>query len=405
MDALDVLINKDKIVPFFQPIISAEKQTVVGYEVLGRIETDKGYESLGWFFRDQSIPDEYRIEIDDYLQSEALKKYVDYNTSLYLFLNYDINLLVKDNGETLLSRIEEFRELGVSLKRIVIELREQDFTGNFSLLKHLLVYLQSLGIQIAMDDVGNNVSNLDTIATLKPNIIKVDLDFLEKDALPELYRDVLSSLSLLSRKIGATLLFEGIAQFNQLNYAWRNGGRYYQGFYLGQPKLTFVEPDFCKVTIKKQFQHFINFERKKIEAQLSLADNLDRSLRDTLRKVKSTNMYDEVIMQVAEHLNDMVFRVYICDEEGFQQSSNAIKNENGDWELHPEDRHKNWSWRPYFLETIVRMSYERKGILSDLYTDIEKDEVIRTYSYPIDEQLYLFIDIPYDYLFDKDGLL
>ncbi|GAF13889.1 hypothetical protein JCM19045_3175 [Bacillus sp. JCM 19045] len=51
------------------------------------------------------------------------------------------------------------------------------------------------------------------------------------------------------------------------------------------------------------------------------------------------------------------------------------------------------------------MNVEKKGILSDLYTDIERDEQIRTYSYPISSNQYVFIDIPYDYLFEQDDLL
>lgn len=46
-----------------------------------------------------------------------------------------------------------------------------------------------------------------------------------------------------------------------------------------------------------------------------------------------------------------------------------------------------------------------KGLLSDLYTDIERDERIRTYSFPISETLYVFLDIPYAYLYEQEGLL
>ncbi|MDO6749827.1 EAL-associated domain-containing protein, partial [Gilvimarinus sp. 1_MG-2023] len=83
--------------------------------------------------------------------------------------------------------------------------------------------------------------------------------------------------------------------------------------------------------------------------------------------------------------------IYICNEEGIQLSSNAEKNAIGEWELHYEGRNKNWSWRPYFFENVMRMNVEKKGLLSDLYTDIERDERIRTYSFPISETLYVFL--------------
>jgi hypothetical protein len=66
---------------------------------------------------------------------------------------------------------------------------------------------------------------------------------------------------------------------------------------------------------------------------------------------------------------------------------------------------KNWSWRPYFLENIIKMRNERKGILSDLYSDIETGETIRTFSFPISSIDYLFIDISYQYLFEHEQLL
>ncbi|WP_209122235.1 EAL domain-containing protein [Alkalihalobacillus sp. BA299] len=404
MDALDVIMNKDKIVPYFQPIISADTQLVIGYEVLARIELDDGVKSLGWFFKDHSIPEEYRQEVDEYVCHLAIEKFLSLKDDTKLFINVDMNEILATNGERLIKSLKSFELNGLLLSKIVIEFTEQDFKGDFSLLKHLLTYIQSLGVQIAIDDVGKAGSNLDQIAQLKPNIVKVDLEFLEGDAFPQLYRDVLYSLSLLTRKIGATLMFEGVGSFNQLNYAWRNGGRYYQGFYLSRPKPNFQKSDFCKMSLKKEFHHFIHYERKKIEAQFTLTEKLGLLLKNSLKKLKSLDSYDDVVMQIAKELDEVSFRVYICDHDGYQQSGNAVKDKNN-WHLEEGSRFKNWSWRPYFLENIVRMNYERKGILSDLYTDIEKDEIIRTYSFPIDDRLFLFVDIPYNYLFEQDGLI
>ena len=51
------------------------------------------------------------------------------------------------------------------------------------------------------------------------------------------------------------------------------------------------------------------------------------------------------------------------------------------------------------------MRYEKKGILSDLYSDIETGETIRTFSYPLSSKHYLFIDLSYGFLYENDGLL
>ncbi|UOE92628.1 EAL-associated domain-containing protein [Alkalihalobacillus sp. LMS39] len=405
MDPLDVLMNKEKVIPYFQPIISADKQEVVGYEVLARIMTSQGVKSLGWFFHDESIPYEYQEEIEDHIQTLALEYYINHDLEQFLCLNINIQSLLKDDGERLFTKLRAYESKGLFFEKIVLEIQESDYVENYNNIKHLLVYIQNTGVRISIGGIDNATTNLERMAVLKPSIVKVNVGFIEGDAFPELYRDVLHSLSSLTRKLGATLLFEKIDTYQKLNFAWKNGGRYYQGYYLSVPKAEFIEADFCKHSIRKEFHHFINYERKKIESQLSLTETVGLRLKATLKAVKSYGDFDAAVLSIAKALTDLTFRVYICDHDGFQQSSNAVKTENGDWTLEKESRSKNWSWRPYFLENIVRMNYEKKGLLSDLYTDIEKDEMIRTYSYPIGEQLFLFIDIPYSYLYEKDGLL
>ncbi len=406
MDPLDIMMKLDQIVPYFDPIISAENQLIIGYEVKPYFQTeDKELHNLCWFAQDESIPSEFRLELSNAVLHKVLDKYITTNQSQYLFIHYDAKLLLKDNGDSMIALLDGYVEQGLLLNNIVLQFIESFVTSHIDELKHLFAYIQTYGIQIAIDNVGQQNGNLDKLTIIKPNIIKVDVAFLQDDDLPQLYQDVHHLLSMLSRKIGATLLFKGIATFQQLNYAWRNGGRYYQGNYLVKTQPGFIAADNCKDKVKKDFHHFITFERKKMKAQLDLTETINEQLKTTLKKINPDDPYDETILTIASDCNDFTFRVYICNEAGFQLSSNAEKDEDGSWYLYAEGRQKNWSWRPYFFENIVRMNMEKKGILSDLYTDIEKDERIRTYSHPISDHLYIFIDIPYNFLFEQDGLL
>ena len=123
-----------------------------------------------------------------------------------------------------------------------------------------------------------------------------------------------------------------------------------------------------------------------------------------LKQQKRNGPNSELLLTLAERLNSICFRLYICDEEGYQTSPNILQKE-GEWEVHPEYLNKNWSWRPYFLENIIRMRHEKKGILSDLYSDIETGETIRTFSYPLNNKEYIFLDLSYSYLYENDELL
>ena len=64
LDPLDILTNIDDVIPYYQAIFNAEEQRVVGYEVLGRILADAEIESLGPFFFDSGITEEYKLEVE-----------------------------------------------------------------------------------------------------------------------------------------------------------------------------------------------------------------------------------------------------------------------------------------------------------------------------------------------------
>ena len=406
MDALEVLTNIDQVIPYFQPIFSADEHKIIGYEVLGRIMVgEKNIESLGPFFGDEEIPDEYKVEVDEHVTRLAMDNFLKEKQEGFMFLNRDARVLMLDHGESLLELLLEYEKKGLSLNRTVIELSEKTFSGDFDQLVHLLLYYKTYGIKIAIDNVGGNSGHLDRLSQFSPDILKVDLYQLRNDAGNKVYKDILYSLSVLARKIGASLLFENIEINFQLQFAWLNGGRYYQGYYLQHPSASFLNPDLLKDKLKEKCQDYIRYEKKHLEAGYDFADVLHKEISQMMiGKMKQTIEFDDILIEVAKNFSDKCFRLYICDENGFQVTSNVVKS-GLEWLIEPKYKGKNWSWRPYFLENIIRMRINKKGLLSDIYSDIDSGESIRTYSYPFGNGLYLFMDLSYEFLFEEDGLL
>lgn len=403
MDALDILTDLENVIPYFQPIFSADEQRVIAYEVLGRYQSEGSIISLGSFFHDDSIPDEYKFEVDQLLVQKALERAFDLEDDVSIYLNRDADLLMYRHGEPFLQELLAFEKRGLNLKRIVLEISEGNYKGDFGQLDHLLQYYRTYGIKVAIASINSDTNFFERIGQLGPEIIKINLRALKSNATAASFTDVLFSLSLLARKIGATLLFENIEMSYQLQFAWKNGGRYYQGFYLHPPAPEFIERELLKQRLKGKFHDFIAYEKKKLEAIYSAAEYFQNKVQDILIKNKKAN-YEELFTSLIKEMDQIAFRMYVCDEDGFQKSSNILKGESG-WYSQKEYIEKNWSWRPYFLENIIKMRNERKGILSDLYSDIETGETIRTFSIPINGSDYLFIDITYQYLFENDQLL
>ena len=174
MDADNILANLDRVVPFFQPIFSADQHQVIGYEILGRFEENSEYKSLGPFFQDATIPEEYRIEVDNYLLEVALERIKDYGEEFLIFINRDPNLLMFDHGEQFMETLKQHLELD-ELSRVVLELSDTIDIDNFEPLQHVLAYYKTYGIKVAFDHLGDH-SQLDKIAQLSPNILKVNVE-------------------------------------------------------------------------------------------------------------------------------------------------------------------------------------------------------------------------------------
>ncbi|MBT2678383.1 EAL domain-containing protein [Bacillus sp. ISL-35] len=401
MDALDILTDLEHVVPYFQPIFNAEEHKIIGYEILGRYVGDKEEISLGSFFEDDMIPEEYRIEVENVVLSKALEIASSAGEKdLLWFVNRDAELLMMDDGEGFLQMVLSFQEKGVRPEHIVLEISDRHVQSH---IEHLINYYKSYGIKIAMDKVGSESSYLNRIAGIEPEILKIDMSSLRSNNTGPAYLDVLHSLSILARKIGAAILFENIETPYQLQFAWKNGGRFYQGFYLKRPDHGLVDKEILKDKLKDEIHGFILSEKKRLQSFYDLRIELNSKFQELISKYKKEQSPSELLMALGDRMDGVAFRMYVCDEDGFQLSPNLYKAGN-EWLLQPEYENKNWSWRPYFLENIIRMRGGKKGILSDRYSDIETGEVIRTFSLPLNEKEFLFVDLCASFLHVREGL-
>ncbi|MBM7570873.1 EAL-associated domain-containing protein [Aquibacillus albus] len=401
MDPLDIIGNLHNVKPVFQPIASAIRHNVAGYEVLGRFDNGDEWKSLGPFFHDSDVPDEFKVEVDQHLLHQAIPKMLETDKEGLLFINRNAKQLMVNDGDDLLQTLLLFEQQGFAMNRIVIEVTEHDFDEDFEGLSHLLLYYKTYGIQIAIDHVGAKSSNIDRIRQLEPHILKIDTKIIRSHN-ADGFQDIMHSLSMLARRIGAALLFENIEDDFQLHFAWKHGGRYYQGFYLAKPEFETI--DSLSVNVGEKVAEYISREKSLVEQRLAHVLNWERKVKETLPQWEGTKKVDAFIEVVTDHFDKESFRMYVCNSNGQQISSNFRKRENG-WEMEPHKKGSNWAFRPYFLENMMQMKTWSRGTLSDIYSDIETREMIRTFSFPLSDQYFLFIDIRYSFIYENESLL
>ncbi|MCA0970237.1 EAL domain-containing protein [Halobacillus litoralis] len=403
MDPLDVIGNLHNVKPVYQPIISAIRQDVKGHEVLGRYHDGEAWQSLRSFFMHPDVPEEFKVEVDQHLLTVALEKVMAEGVGGLLFINRSAKELMVNDGEDLLDTLLEFEEKGFDLSRIVIEVREHDFDEDFEALNHLLLYYKTFGIMIAVDHVGAKSSNIDRIRQLEPHILKVDTMHIRNHD-SQGFQDIMYSLSMLANRIGAAMLFETIEDDYQLYFAWKHGGRYYQGFYLAEPSFEFATKDSLRVDAVEKVNQYIRREKALVERRLRFVLSWEQRLKERVLKWEGPKKVDQYLERLTSEFNEESFRMFICDADGIQVSSNFRKRQE-EWEPEYNKKGSNWAFRPYFLENVMQMKTWNKGLLSDIYSDIETKELIRTFSFPLTDQYFLFIDLNYSYIYENEFLL
>ena len=81
---------------------------------------------------------------------------------------------------------------------------------------------------------------------------------------------------------------------------------------------------------------------------------LEKTIYTIVEHIAPKSTQEDKLMQLANELQDCAFRIYTCDNNGFQTSPN-IRWKNEQWEIQQSAKGKNWSWRPYYLLNIIKM--------------------------------------------------
>jgi EAL domain-containing protein (putative c-di-GMP-specific phosphodiesterase class I) len=121
------------------------------------------------------------------------------------------------------------------LDDVVVELTEHVDPGEREPLLRALLGLRKRGARIALDDMGTGYSGLRELATLQPDVVKLDRSFTDHCDSDPVKAAVVESLCSISDRLQATLVAEGVERLEELDWLQRSGVPLAQGWLLGWP--------------------------------------------------------------------------------------------------------------------------------------------------------------------------
>ena len=234
---LDRAIEEGWIRVYYQPIVRSLNGRVSNEEALARwADPDKGL-----LFPDQFIPYledaglSYKLDLH-VLDLVLSKLKLQEDSGLYL-VPQSVNLSRSDFEAC--DMVEEIRRrvdaAGISRTMITIEITESSIGSDFDFMREQVARFQQLGFPVWMDDFGSGYSSLDVLQSIRFQLIKFDMRFLQSFDEGESGKIILTELMRMATVLGTATVCEGVETQEHVRFLQEIGCTKLQGFYFCRP--------------------------------------------------------------------------------------------------------------------------------------------------------------------------
>lgn len=233
---LHEIIQQRKLTALFQPILNLKTGEFYGYEGLIRGPSNSTLHSPLNLFG-AAAQQNLMLEVEMLSRQIVLESFVKLNLPGNLFLNVSPETLLHPsfkNGCTL----DFINKLGLSPKRVVIEITENQPTYDFAGMRTALLHYRAMGFQIAIDDLGEGFSSLRLWSELRPEFIKIDMHFVQGVNTDPIKLQFLKSIQLIAESCGTHVIAEGIETSAELSIIRDLGILMGQGYFISHPTPT-----------------------------------------------------------------------------------------------------------------------------------------------------------------------
>jgi len=218
----------------FQPIVSWSKKTVVAYEALMRSTDPTLYLPLDILNVAESLGEVHTLGHKTRgLIAEVMERHRDVPG---VFINLHVLDLLDEQLYAPDSPLLPFAS------RIHFEITERMAIEKVPDTHNRIGRLRNLGYKIAVDDLGEGYSGLNSFADLEPDAVKLDMSLIRGIERAPTKRRMVHALASLCRELGTPLVAEGVETQAELDILIDLGADWLQGFLFARPDYPFPIP-------------------------------------------------------------------------------------------------------------------------------------------------------------------
>jgi len=174
---LVLALEKDSIVPFFQPIVDVKMQ-IVNQEALMRLHRE-GEDGEGEYLSPIFLEVAHKTKQYRGLSQKMIEKtFIQFSDSA--LGSFSINLssedIEKEGSQVFLKSMIQQYDVA---NRVTFEILESSVIHNKTLLEAFISEFKSYGVRFAIDDFGSGYSNHRRVVNLDPDYIKIDGELIQ----------------------------------------------------------------------------------------------------------------------------------------------------------------------------------------------------------------------------------
>ena len=241
-------IENNDFLFFYQPIYALRNETLIGVEVLSRLNYKKEGILMPDFFLQQAVECNMMTEVTAYLLDHVLSQKRFWSTQMGKNIDTTINLGISDIRSGVFTEMLEKKmlEYDTDPSMVTIDISEEILEKGYDAVFEECYMLNKLGVKLAIDHFGKGNISLGYLATLPLHAIKMDKSMItgitEKEGKLRLVSGIISMGRKLDIEVGATFVDSKMVKI----LLARINCQFVQGNYLGKAVPAFEITDLIR---------------------------------------------------------------------------------------------------------------------------------------------------------------
>lgn len=235
-DEIKLGLSRGNLQLYFQPKVAVASMSVLSFEVSARWRAEDGTILGPHLFIPVAEQSSLINDLTDQVFIKSVQQVAQWHEQGYecsVAVNFSMSSLERISLPDTLSAI--CNDYKVSPNNITIEITETSIMNQEAVALDVITRLHLKGFRLSIDDFGTGYSSIEQLKKLPFSEIKIDRAFVDGATNNESSRAILESSIAMGRKMGISIVSEGVENEKDFELLRELGTEYVQGYLFSRP--------------------------------------------------------------------------------------------------------------------------------------------------------------------------